>query len=213
VHTYVRAIEKVASRYAPSRLLSFGAAHVFVALQLMNAHGRASRDALCRELALGEGAIKTLVKHMKMNGMVETSNGGTKMTAKGKGVFEGLASALPAEKSLPKSSIALGRYNYAVVLREFGFAIKSGIEQRDAAIRVGATGATTLLYRDGRFVTPDSGHDALKKEPSLKKELESLKPQEGDAVIIGSAEKSKVAELAAKSAALATIMDHEKHAS
>ncbi len=77
---------------------------------------------------------------------------------------------------------------------------------------MGATGATTLMYRDGSFVTPDSGHDALKKEQGLKKELEALKPQEGDAVIIGSAEKSKVAELAAKGAALATIMAHERHA-
>ena len=212
MHTYVRAIEKVASRYAPSRLLSFGAVHVFVALQLMHVRGRASRDALCKELALGEGAVKTLVKHMKMNGMIETSNGGTKMTAKGRGIFEGLASAIPSEAGLPRSSAALGRYNYAVILREFGFAIKSGIEQRDAAIKMGAAGATTLMYRDGSFVTPDSGHDALKKEQGLKKELEALKPQEGDAVIIGSAEKSKVAELAAKGAALATIMAHERHA-
>jgi hypothetical protein len=209
----VRALEKVASRYAPSRLLSFGEVHVFVALQLMSERGHVSRDALAKELALGGGAVKTLVKHMKMAGLVETSNGGTKMTAKGKGVFEGLASAIPAEMDLPRSQVALGKYNYAVLLREFGFAVRSGIEQRDAAIKMGATGATTLLYRDGRFAMPDnSGKDPLKKEQALKKELvDTLKPQEGDAVIIGGAEKDKVAELAAKSAALATIMAHEKH--
>jgi hypothetical protein len=212
VHTYVRALEKVASRYAPSRLLSFGEVHVFVAMQLMSKRGHVSRDALARELALGGGAVKTLVKHMKMGGLIETSNGGTKMTAKGTGIFEGLASAIPAEMDLPRLQVALGRYNYAVLLREFGFAVRSGIEQRDAAIKMGATGATTLLYRDGRFAMPDSGQDPLKKEQVLKKELaKTLKPQEGDAVIIGSAEKGKVAELAAKSAALATIMAHEKH--
>ncbi|UVS70264.1 DUF4443 domain-containing protein [Nitrososphaera viennensis] len=214
MHTFVRALEKVASRYAPSRLLSFGEVHVFVALQLMSRRGHVSRDALSKELALGGGAVKTLVKHMKMAGLIETSNGGTKMTAKGRGIFEGLASAIPAEMDLPRLQVALGRHNYAVLLREFGFAVRSGIEQRDAAIKMGAAGATTLLYRDGRFAMPDSGQDPLKKEQTLKKELaDTLKPQEGDVVIIGSAEKGKVAELAAKSAALATIMAHEKHAS
>lgn len=213
VHTQIRALEKVASRYAPSRLLSFGPVHVFVALQLMQSRGHASRDMLCKELALGQGAAKTLVKHMKMAGLVETSNGGTRMTARGAGICRGLAASLPAEMGLPRSRVALGKYNYAVLLREFGFAVRSGIEQRDAAIRMGATGATTLLYRDGRFSMPDSGHDPLRKEPSLRKELEKkLRPQEGDAVIIGSADTIKAAELAAKGAALATITAHEKHA-
>ncbi|HVX02144.1 MAG TPA: DUF4443 domain-containing protein [Nitrososphaera sp.] len=216
MHTFVRALEKVASRYAPSRLLSFGEVHAFVALQLMSRRGHVSRDTLSKELALGGGAAKTLIKHMKMAGMVETSNGGTKMTAKGRGIFEGLASAIPAEMDLPRSRVALGKYNYAVLLREFGFAVRSGIEQRDAAIKMGGMGATTLLYQDGSFSMPDGVNnnvqDPLKDEQALRKVLaETLKPQEGDVVIIGSAEKSKLAELAAKSAALATIMGHEKH--
>jgi hypothetical protein len=59
---------------------------------------------------------------------------------------------------------------------------------------------------------PDSGHDPLRREPVLKKELvKKLRPQEGDAVIIGSADSAKAAELAAKDAALATIRAQEKH--
>lgn len=213
VHTYAKVLEKVASRYAPSRLLSFDEVHVFMALQLMHVRGHASRSALQIELALGGGAVKTIVKHMKMNGLVQTSNGGTKMTAKGRAIWEGLAGSMLAEMPLPRSSISLGRYNYAVLLRELGFAIKSGIEQRDAAIRIGGTGATTLLCRDGGFFMQDSREDPLKKEGWLKKELlEKLRPADGDAVIIGGADSGKAAELAAKSAALATIMAHEKHA-
>lgn len=207
MHSLVRALEKVASRYAPSRLLSFGEVHVFVAMQLMNERGHVSRKLLSNELALGGGAVKTLIKHMKMNGFVETSNSGTKLTEKGERVFKGLASVMPTEMELRRSQVALGKYNYAILLREFGFAIKSGIEQRDAAIKMGATGATTLLYRDGRFAMFDSGEDPLSKEQQLKRELvDTLNPWDGDAVIIGSADKGKVAELAAKSAALATIM-------
>lgn len=212
MHMYIRALEKVASRYAPSRALSFDVVHVFAALQLVQKSGRTSRDALCSGLALGEGTVKTMVKHMKMHGLVQTTNAGTKMTPKGKGICQGLLAAMPAEMSLPKCSIALGRFNYAVLVREFGFAIRSGIEQRDAAIKIGATGATTLVFREGRFAMPASSQDSLKKEAAVRRMLtELLTPEEGDAIIIGSADSEKTAELAAKNAALLTIVSHEKH--
>ena len=46
-----------------------------------------------------------------------------------------MPSAIPAEMSLPKCSVALSRFNYAVLVKEFGFAVGLGIEQRDAAIK------------------------------------------------------------------------------
>lgn len=213
MHMYIKALEKVASRYAPSRVLSFDVVHVFAALQMIKNSGRTSRDALCTGLELGEGTVKTLVKHMKMHGLVQTSNGGTKMTVKGKGICDGLLSAMPSEMSLPRCSVALGKFNYAVLVREFGFAVKSGIEQRDAAIKMGATGATTLLFKEGKFIMPASSHDSLKKEPRVRKMIiRELKPKEEDVVIIGSADSNeKTAELAAKNAALLTIFSHEKH--
>ena len=118
--------------------------------------------------------------------------------------------------SVPKCSVALGKFNYAVLLKQFNFAIRSGIEQRDAAIKMGAKGATTLLYKEGRFVMPSTKgtSDPLHTEPEIHKLLNNrLRPiEDGDAIIIGSDDVSKRrAELAAKSAALLTIMNHEKH--
>lgn len=213
MHMFLKAIEKVASRYAPSRVLSFDVVHVFAALQLIQKKGRTSREALGEGLALGEGTVKTLVKHMKMHGFVVTSNGGTKMTAKGRGICSALISCMPAEMSIPRCSIALGKFNYAIILKEFGYAVRSGIEQRDAAIEMGAIGATTLIFRDGKFVMPASAQDSLKKDKRVRKMLvEKLKPREGDAIIIGSSDDNeKTAELAAKNGALLTIFSHEKH--
>jgi hypothetical protein len=81
---------------------------------------------------------------------------------------------------------------------------------------MGAKGATTLLYKEGRFVMPSTKgtSDPLHTEPEIHKLLNNrLRPiEEGDAIIIGSDDVSKKrAELAAKSAALLTIMNHEKH--
>jgi Domain of unknown function (DUF4443) len=107
----------------------------------------------------------------------------------------------------------LGKYNYAILIKQMSFAVKSGIEQRDAAIKVGASGATTLLFKHNKFLIPQTNYDALKNEDQLEKQLiEDLHPHEKDVIIIGTDDFSKKrAEFAAKNAALITIMSHEKH--
>ncbi len=213
MHTYVKTLQEITGRYAPSRILSFDIAHVFKALQLIETRGHTSRDVLCKELNLGEGSVKTLVKHLMMENMIETSNAGTKMSDKGKKLFAGLLSSIPAECKIPKCSIALGKFNYAILLKQLSVAIKLGIEQRDAAIKVGGVGATTLLFRKGKFVIPVTNIDSLKKEPQVHRLLiKELSPEDGDVVIIASSDRDeKVAELSAKNAALLTVMNHTGH--
>jgi predicted transcriptional regulator len=215
MHTYVRTLQTISSRYAPSRILSFDIAHIFKALQIIEERGHASRTLLCQELNLGEGAVRTLIKHLKMKELIETSNAGTKMSDKGKKFFAEILSCLPKGCSLPKCSIALGKYNYVVLLKQFSFAVKSGIEQRDASIKMGALGATTLLFSKGRFVMPNTNimFDPLKKESAIHELLmKKLEPTEGDVIIIGSDDINRqTAELAAKNAALLTLINHKKH--
>ena len=214
MHTFVKAITNVATRYAPSRILSFSEVHVFKTLQLLKENRRVSRAMLCSELTLGDGAIKTLIKHMKMDGLISTSNGGTKMTLKGKEICYQLTSSIPSETRLPRCSVALGKFNHAVLLKNLSYAIKSGIEQRDAAIKMNGTGATTLLHIDKKLVMPTNIHrDTLREELVIRELLvEKLKPKQGDVIIIGSSDNSsKTAELAAKSAALSTLLTHERH--
>ena len=215
VNIYVKTLAKIASRYAPSRTPSFNLAHLLKALQLMEKRGHVSRPLLCRELSLGEGVVRTLLKHVKMKDRIETTNSGTRLTEKGITILSGLVSSIPSETRMPKSSVALGKFNYAVLLRQFGFSIKSGIEQRDAAIKMGATGATTLLFKHNKFVIPSTNnyYDSLEEEPHIAKLLiEKLQPKDVDVIIIGSAvENVRIAELAAKNAALLTIVDHEAH--
>ena len=104
-----------------------------------------------------------------------------------------------------------------VLLRNYHFAIKSGIEQRDAAIKIGALGATTMIYRDNKIMMPraygNNNNNFLQEEPHVTNLLiDKLKPEENDVIIIGSDNESlRIAEFAAKNAALFTIMNHETH--
>jgi len=52
MHTYIKTLQEISTRYAPSRILSFDIAHVFKALQLIETRGHVSRDILCKELDL-----------------------------------------------------------------------------------------------------------------------------------------------------------------
>lgn len=213
MHTYIKLLQKVATRYAPSRSLSYDMVHVFKTLQLINDNGHVSRENLCNDLELGEGTVRTLVRHLKMNGLVESSNAGTKMTKKGQSFFSDLLSYVPFEMPLSKCNITLGKHNYAILIKQMNSAIKSGIEQRDAAIKVGASGATTLLYENKKFLIPNTHYDALKHEQQLAKRLiENLHPEESDVIVIGTDNLSKrKAEFAAKNAALVTVLNHKDH--
>ena len=213
MHTYVKTLQKVADRYAPSRVLSFDMVHVFKTLQLIQENGHVSREKLCKDLGLGEGTIKTLVRHLKMQNLIESTNAGTTMTKKGNSFFSELLSSIPSEISLSKCAITLGKFNYAVLVKQMSSMIKDGIAQRDAAIRMGAFGATTLLFKDNKFLIPQTDFDSLKDERQLSEQMiKNLHPQDGDVIIIGTDNYSRMkAEFAAKSAALKTIMNHEKH--
>jgi predicted transcriptional regulator len=214
MHTYIRSLQKICNNYAPSRVISFNMVHVFKALQLVKSRGHISRDLLSKELGLGEGSIRTLMRHLQMNNMIKATNAGTTMTQKGEALLLELLSSIPTEMNLPKCSIALGKFNYVVLLKQHSHAIKSGVEQRDAAIKIGAKGATTLLFKQNKFVMPsNTNYDSLQKEPKISNQLIwKLNPEEGDAIIIGSDDMHKKrSEFAAKSAALLTIMNHEKH--
>jgi hypothetical protein len=223
MHTYVKALAQIASRYAPSRMLSFELVHIFKAFQLLNKNKHISRALLCQELSLGEGSIRTLIKHLKMQDLIHSTNQGTILTEKGKIFSASIVQSIPAESEMPQCSIALGRFNYVVLLKQASFAIKSGLEQRDASIKVGALGATTLLYKDYKFIMPgtissilDGNDDFIEKKEGIQKIfkflIDRLQPKDDDVIIIGSDNYNlRTAEFGAKNAALLTIMNHEKH--
>jgi Mn-dependent DtxR family transcriptional regulator len=100
MHTYVRTLQKVASRIAPSRILSFEMVHVLVTLQLIQERGHVSRHTLCKKLDLGEGTVKTLVKHLKIYDLIETDKTGTRISTKGSKLLSELLVSIPAEMSI-----------------------------------------------------------------------------------------------------------------
>jgi hypothetical protein len=186
---------------------------VFKTLQLINREGYVSRHLLIKELELGEGSIKTLIKHLKMAKMIITTNKGTTMSDRGRKIFEEMSRYICSESKIPRSNISVAEFNYGLLLRHLKFAIKQGVEQRDAAIKMGAQGATTLIFKDGKFIIPGSSYNALRDEKNIERILkDELNPINDDIIIIASDNSSYImAELASKAAALYTLQNHVDH--
>jgi len=208
----VQTLFQITDRYAPSRMISFDIAHVFKSLQLMKKQGKISRSILVDDLKLGEGTIKTLVKHLKMYHLVVTSNSGMKLSDKGDKLYEKLTEIIPHEMEINRCSIALGKYNHVVIVKGLESKIDSGIEQRDDAVKMGAIGATTLIFKNGKFFIPGQNRDVVKLDSkTMTKMINCLYPENKDVIIIGSADDKKIAEFATKHTALLIVSRQHKH--
>jgi hypothetical protein len=195
-------LREIAGKVAPGRPPAYTEAHALMGLEAIGLGLGIGRQQLSRELGLGEGTMRTLVGRMKTLGLVETSRGGMRLTGEGEAVLEELGN-LFGGCGLPVLPITVGPINYAVLIRGAASKVKGGIEQRDAAIIAGASGATTLVLDEHGLRMP--GMEEPLEEAVRKLIMEELGPSPGDAIIIGSSEDSILAEMAAKSAALALL--------
>ena len=197
----LRIVERAASRVAPGRHLTYGAIHVLKALELIGSRV-VGRQQLARELRIGEGSARTLIKRLRDEGLIEVERGGMRLTERGRGIlsyFQGLMRSM----SVPSTPSTISEKNHAVLVRGAAPLIRFGVEQRDAALLAGARGATTLIYDGENFHMPGLERGV---EPELSKLLrEGLKPEAGDVIIIGTAEEEWAAEMGAKAAALELI--------
>lgn len=205
----VQALQNIVSRKGSSKVLTFSVPHVFKALQMLHLDRFVSRSMFCSQLHMGEGAVKTMIAHLKEESFANSTKSGTFLTSKGKNFVKSLYEVMPYECAIKKCQIAPGKFNYGVILKRYSNATKSGMEQRDYAVLYGANGATTIQYKDDQFVFPKENIDCLANDPKTRQILlDELHPHNGDLIIIASASDPFVAEIAAKNSALWTIATH-----
>jgi len=199
-------LERVVAKLAPGRAPFFIEAHLVKALMTIDYEGSVGRVKLSKTLGLGEGTIRTLVKHLENEKLIKISKAGIALTSSGKKLTANLKSRISKEIEIPKSSLTVGPFNVAILIKNAAGMIKGGLEQRDAAIRVGALGVTTLIFSRGKLNMPLVEEDIFRNVPAIRENLISkLKPQENDVIIIGSANDRLTAEFGAMSATIETL--------
>ncbi|MGA2972054.1 MAG: DUF4443 domain-containing protein [Candidatus Bathyarchaeia archaeon] len=196
---------------ALSRLPSPGPAPAFTHVDVSQAiltigdEGQIGRIELSRRLGIGEGAIRTIIKHLTQANIITIEKGGCALTRRGAQLYKSLRSRVSKISSMDARELALDKVSAAVLIRGSGHLVKRGIEQRDAAIRAGATGACTLVFQGREFLMPMSESEEwrLGQDDPLFQDLKNaFNPEEGDVVVVSSASGRVLAEHGAMAAAL-----------
>lgn len=197
----IHLLEKLANPKAPGPAPSFSVIHVIKVLELV-AEKTIGRKELSRRLLLGEGVTRTLIERLRSFGLISVRKGGCVLSEKGRKIWSRIHSDLPQKTVIEKTGLALATYNVALIVRRRGRRVGSGIEQRDAAMLAGAKGATTLKYENGEVTMPPDYRKVQEDFPEIyEKIMDSLSLEEGDAIVIGSADTPESAEYGALAAA------------
>jgi predicted transcriptional regulator len=180
---------------------SFNEAHVLMTFELLGEE-RVGRKQLSEKLGLGEGVVRNILRRFQSNSLIMTSRKGNALSEKGMIILARLKDIL-ASVIIPETVITVGSCNFAVRVRNVSDLITSGLEQRDHALLAGAKGATTLVYRNNQFSFP---YSEIGIESDIEEFLtEHLSLENGDVVIVGTADSVLRAEIGAKTAAMKLI--------
>jgi predicted transcriptional regulator len=162
--------------------------HIFSALELMAAKP-IGRNKLAEKLDVGEGAIRTIISRLKDGGLIVTSKEGCKLTDKGADVWKKIEEIFPKRIEIERTPLTTAEYNYAFLVKNSGHKVKSGIEQRDAAIMGGARRAVVIVSKNGHLMIESISKSIENDFPEASnKILKDLKPEENDVVVIAGAD-------------------------
>ena len=203
-------IESLASSKGPGPSTTFSMFHIFCALELM-AKKPIGRNKLAEKLDVGEGAIRTIINHLKDSGLIITSKGGCILTGKGVKVWKTFESFFPKRVEIGKTGLTTSNYSYAFLVKNKGDKVKSGIDQRDAAIMGGARRAIVIVFKNGRLIIESISNSLEKDFPEAANAiLKDLKPEDNDVIIIAGADKPLKAKRGAFAASWVLVGNDDK---
>ena len=203
-------IESLASPKGPGPSTTFSMFHIFYALELV-AKKPIGSNKLAEKLNVGEGAIRTIISRLKDSGLIVTSKEGCTLTDKGMKIWKNFETAFPKRVEIGKTALTTSEYNYAFLVKNKGHKVKSGIDQRDAAIMGGARRALVIVFKNVQLIIESISNSIEKDFPEAANViLRDLKPKDNDAIIIAGADNLLKAKRGAFAASWVLISNDEK---
>lgn len=198
---------KAVQQKVPGPLPSFGPYHLLLVFQAVGQSSAVGRQALAKSTGLGEGAIRTVLTRLKREGYIAISAAGCSLTGKGERAYAELKGSISGMLELEKTRLTVGEQQVAIVVRGAARRVTNGIDQRDAAIKAGAGGATTFIIRGQRFQVHGGSKDCERDYPdeAWRKLRDALEPSEGDAVIMCGSSDNQLSRVGALAAALSLL--------
>ena len=183
-------------------MFRFSDANVYYSLYLLADGKRLGRKKLAELVGVGEGSMRRILEKFRDWNFVSIKQTGISITKAGLNFLDQLPLRL-IEVNLGES--VKGDFSQGVIVYGVSSKIVNGMQQRDAGIKAGAEGCTTIVIRDGKLmIPPDWNMDEQTPELAYKLRKESgITPD--DAIIVGSGASKIVAIEAALNAAFELI--------
>ena len=207
----IKTLQNMVRRKGSSRALTFSTPHVLKSIFCFNDQKYVSRATFCKEIHLGEGAVKTLISHLKEYGIASSIKSGTFLTKKGTKLATEFCNAIPSQNFIQNCNMTRGKFNYAIRLKKkYVSKLGNGMQQRDYAILYGASDSLTLIFKKNEFVFSGDNRVCFPNEHQTKKELiKTLNPENEDVIIITSSDDKFVAEISAINTAIWTLSNQK----
>jgi predicted transcriptional regulator len=175
----------------------FGDYHIWKTLSCISECAPVGRKRLASLLNIGEGSIRTILNMLQEDGLVIINKNGVGLTQEGLDCWKAVRMEIAP---LNVGDLTIGEVNCAVRVPGAARSVEYGCEERDTAIKVGAIGATTLIFTKGILIFPGSNYPVEPKTDRAVREAFDL--SDDDVVIIGTA---KTLEDAEKGAVVAGV--------
>jgi len=200
---FIQLSQPADGRVAPA----FKPHHAAVALILIGREQPLGRYDLCEKMSIGEGSVRTLMKRLSEANLIEAEGKqGQTLTKSGQALFDRIAKDVPIGLELDVRRLVMYDYAFANLVKGRANRISDGVRQRDEAIiqgGYGQAGATTLIHKAGNLVMPPDDFNILRVyEEETILVVESLRTEDGDVVVIGSANEQNLA----REVAMAAVM-------
>ncbi len=191
----------------PGPPTQFKSWHLLAAILLYwKAEPPIGRYQLGNELGLGGGSVRSLVKFLRKRDFIQpVRRRGHQLSSEGQKYINELSQVLIKIVKAPQSEFTVDQYNFGCHLRDRAHLVTDGVRQRDAALRAGASGATTLVQGpDPETLIMPVEHPVSRAEAISLLEPYSLR--EKDVLLIGSGPSWVIARLGTLAASI-TLLD------
>ena len=180
-------------------MFRFNDANVYWTMYLLSDGKRIGRKRLADEVGIGEGSMRRILDTLQEWDYISIKQTGIIITKAGLSFLDQIP-IQPVDIFLDGSVI--GTCQQGVIVKGVADKVNNGMEQRDAGIKVGAAGCTTIVYRDGKLCIPPDWDLDVERPEVAKKIRDEYSMKDTDALIIGGGTTKQSAIVAAVSAAL-----------
>ena len=170
-------------------MFRFTDANVYYALYILSDGKRIGRKKLAEEAGVGEGSMRRILDKFREWNFVQIKQTGISITKAGLVFLDQIPVRL-IDVDLQGSVV--GDFTQGVIVYGASSKIVNGMQQRDAGIKAGAEGCTTIVIRDGKLmIPPDWNMD--EQTPELAYKIRKDAGITADDVIIVGGGSSKIA--------------------